>query len=44
MLIFLKEYLKYLLLLIPLILFIEEQEKEQECKNFVDSFTKHLKK
>ena len=44
MLMLLKEYFKYLLILIPLLLFIEDVDKEQECRKIVDTFNKYYRK
>ena len=41
---FLKEYLKYILLLFPFLLFVAGIEEEQKHRKFIDSFNKYHKK
>ena len=44
MLMLLKEYFKYLLILIPLLFFMNDVDEEQESRKIVDSFNKYYKK
>jgi len=41
---FLKEYLKHILLLVPLLLFVADMETEQEHRKIVEAFNKYYKK
>jgi len=40
----LKEYFKYLLILIPVLLFMNNVDEEQEARKIVDVFNKYFRK
>jgi hypothetical protein len=40
----LKEYFKYLLILIPVLLFMNDVDEEQEVRKIVDVFNKYFRK
>jgi hypothetical protein len=44
MLMLLKEYFKYLLILIPVLMFMNDVDTEQESRKIVDVFNKYFRK